>query len=214
MTRHDSHRHTAASIARLAVAGVLAAACAEPAEHIYGARVTDLTFELCDPEMGIHPSQAVLDCDANPFAAGVGAETKWRVQTAGGPVAAFYAWATALATQPTGEHQYYTAAALKGVYLAAEADQDDLETVRLMAVAAYQSVLDQFPESISFDATGTIPFRLATPAYRGIVELGERPRGGWVLVPTTDAGEQAVHIGQDEPAATDDLTTPAGAEIP
>ena len=210
MTRHTSHRRAAVAV----LVGALSGACAEPAEHIYGARVTDLEFELCDPTMGIHPSQAVLNCDANPFVAGVGAETKWRVQTAGGPVAAFYAWATALATQPTGEHQYYAAAALKAVYLAAEADQDDLETVRLMAVAGYQSVLDQFPESISFDDTGTIPFRLATPAYRGIVELGERPRGGWVLVPTSDAGEQAVHIGQDEPAPTDTPTTPAGAEIP
>lgn len=186
----------------LALGLAAACACAEPAEHLYGERIADLQFELCDPTMGVHPSQTVLDCPANPFTAGVGAETKWRIQTAGGPVAAFYAWATLLALQPTGEHQYYAAAALKGIYLAAEADQGELETVRRMAVAGFQAVLDDFPDSVSYDTTGTVPFRLATPAYRAIVELGERPKGGWVLVPTSDAGEQAVRIGQDE-AETD-----------
>lgn len=180
-------------------------ACAEPPEYVYGERVMDLAFTLCDPEMGIHPSRAALACEANPFARGVGAETKWRVETSGGPVAAFYAWATVLATQPTGEHQFYAASNLARIYRGAFADQDDLETVREMAIAAFQTVLDTFPESVSYDATGTVAFRLATPAYRGIVDLGAVPTGGWVLVATADAGEQAVRIGQ---------TVPVEAEAP
>lgn len=178
---------------------VVASSCAEPAEFVYGERVTDLVFELCDPTMGVHPSRTVLACPSNPFVGGVGAETKWRIQTAGGPVAAFYAWATILASEATGEHQYYAATNLKAIFQGAEADQEDLERVREMAIAGFQSVLDNFPESNSFDATGTVAFRLATPAYRGIVELGGRPTGGWVIVATADAGEQAVRIGQDVP---------------
>jgi len=181
-------------------------ACAEPPEYVYGERVTDLTFTLCDAEMGIHPSRAALACEANPFArGGVGAETKWRVETSGGPVAAFYAWATVLAAEPTGEHQFYAASNLARIYRGALAEQDDLETVREMAIAGFQVVLDAFPESVSYDATGSIAFRLATPAYRGIVDLGATPAGGWVLVATADAGEQAVRIGQ---------TVPVEAEAP
>ena len=181
-------------------------ACAEPPEYVYGDRVTDLAFTLCDPEMGIHPSRAALACEGNPFArGGVGAETKWRVESAGGPVAAFYAWATVLAAEPTGEHQFYAASNLARIYRGALADQDDLETVREMAITAFQTVLDSFPESVSYDATGTVAFRLATPAYRGIVDLGAVPNGGWVLVATADAGEQAVRIGQ---------TVPVEAEAP
>ena len=44
-----------------------------------------------------------------------------------------------------------------------------------MAIDAYQAVLDHFPDDVTFDATVTFSFGLATPAYNGIIELGGAP---------------------------------------
>jgi hypothetical protein len=73
----------------------------------------------------------------------------------------------------------------------AVADESKVDEVKRMAVAAYQSVLDHFPEARGFDATGTVSYRLATPAYKAIVALGGVVQGDWLLV-TTASGEEAV----------------------
>ncbi|MEZ4472835.1 MAG: hypothetical protein R3F60_19020 [bacterium] len=76
--------------------------------------------------------------------------------------------------------------------------------MRDLAIAAFQAVLDDFPESVTFDATGTLAFGLATPAYEGIVELGGVPQGGWTLVATADGGRVAVRTS-DVPAAEEEV---------
>ena len=77
---------------------------------------------------------------------------------------------------------------------AAAANRDAVKT---MAIRAYQSVLDNFPDSVSFDATGTVSFRLATPAYKAIVARGGKVEGDWVLVTTPDGRDEAVQGGRD-----------------
>jgi hypothetical protein len=51
-----------------------------------------------------------------------------------------------------------------------------------MAIAGFQAVLDEFPDSVTFDSTGTQTFRLATPALMGILDLNGDVNGDWVLV--------------------------------
>lgn len=171
--------------------------CPESESFFYAERVTDLEFELCDETMGVHPSATVIECGSNPFRNGLGDDTKWEVNTAGGPVAAFYGWASLLVFQPTGEHQYYAALSAKEMYENGLAAQADLETVREIAIGGFQSVLDNFPESVSIDRSESFAFGLATPSYIALEELGARVQGGWFLVETENGGVQAVRIGQD-----------------
>ena len=84
---------------------------------------------------------------------------------------AFYGWASVLAFQPTGEHQYYAASNLKAIYQKEECPPEYLETVKEMAIAAYNSVLTNFPDSISYLADGVTSFPLAPLAEQGIAEL-------------------------------------------
>lgn len=170
----------------------------DPAEYRFGENITGLRFEMYHESEGIHPSQVTLENERNPFRdANIGFETKFAILAEGGNAGAFYAWATLLARQPTGEHQFYTALKLADIYIAGEVDEADLETVRTMAIAGYQTVLDEFPDSVTFDATGTIAIRLATLAYKGIVALGGVVEGDWVLVTTPDGGEEAIQGGGD-----------------
>lgn len=164
----------------------------------FGVNITGLRFEVYDDSEGIHPSDVVLENPRNPFRDTlIGEETKWEVSNAGGNAGAFYAWATLLARNPTGECQYFAAVKLADALAAGEPPAEQRETVHSMAIAAFQSVLDNFPESVTYDWTGTIPFRLATPSYLAIVELGGRPTGGWVLVATPDGSQEAVQGGND-----------------
>jgi hypothetical protein len=185
------------SVALLALAVVACDAEPAPAWR-FGVNITGLHFELYDDSEGIHPSDVVLDNPRNPFRdTFIGEEAKWEILSEGGNAGGFYAWATLLARDPTGENQFYAAVKLAHIYAAGEAPEGQRETVRLMAIAAFQSVLDNFPDSVTYDATGTIPSRLATPAYLAIEELGGRPAGGWVLVATPAGGQEAVQGGDD-----------------
>lgn len=158
-------------------------ACGDDGDFRYAENLSGLKFEFYDEQEGIHPSNVVLKNPRNPFRnLVIGAETKWEILAGGGNAGAFYAWATLLANEPTGEHQYYTATKLRDIYDAREVDGPDLERVRQMAIAAFQAVLDAFPESVTFDATGTQTFRLATPALMGILDLNGDVEGDWVLV--------------------------------
>ena len=122
----------------------------------------------------------------------VGQEGKWEVYDHGAWPASFYAWATELTAEPTGENQYYTAVCLHRIYDLERAEDSDLFFVRLMAIAAYQAVLDHFPDSVSYDASGSWSFPLAPLAYEGIVALGGTPEGGWIVVQTPDGGTAVV----------------------
>ena len=168
-------------------------ACSAPGELVYGTTFSNEPLAVFDKSEGIHPSKAVLNDPNNPFArAPSGAETKWDIQSADNRVAAFYSWATWLANEPTGEHQYYVALNLAGIWSNGVARQEDLPKVRQMAIDAYQSVLDNFLDAATYDITGTFSFELLTPAFNGILGLGGTPSGGWVLVQGPDGNPKAV----------------------
>jgi len=113
----------------------------------------------------------------------MGDQTKWNVQMNKSlPVAAFYAWATLNAQAPYGESQYYVGYNLDATYMAEAAAVDDLPAIRAQAIRAFQTVLDDWPTAVTYDATGTIAYPLATPCYQAIVALGGTVSGGWVLV--------------------------------
>jgi hypothetical protein len=164
---------------------------ADDPTYLYGVRLSELEFVLSSTEMGIHPDRSVLADPNNPFRDGVSAETKFEVLQ-DGPVAGFYAWATVLAREPTGEAQFYTALQLHGVYDLALAEAPDLPFVREMAIRGYQTVLDTFPGSVTYDATGRTPFALGPLCIHGIEALGGEVQNGWVVIVTEDGSQIAV----------------------
>ncbi len=188
MIRFDPTRVALVSASLLALSG-----CSE-ATLYEGDSFEGMTLTLYDADVGIYPSQSVLEDPNNPFAGSVMApQTKWDVQSSGEPVAAFYAWATVNAVGPYGESQYYTAFDLKAVFEAGAASVDELSKIREQAIRAFQTVLDEFPDAVTYDASGQIPYELATPSYNAIVELGGTVTGGWILVTTADGSTKAVH---------------------
>jgi hypothetical protein len=177
----------------LACAALALTACGEPAQYRFGFNASGMRFSPFHPNEGVYPSQAVLADPANPFRTyPLSVDTKWNLQSGGASVAAFYAFATALTGEPTGENQFYAARNLATVAQAnALTDPSQRQQVLQMAINGYQAMLDFFPDAVSFDATGTTSFRLATPAYTAIRALGGKVRGDWLLV-TTATGEEAV----------------------
>jgi hypothetical protein len=173
---------------------LLAAACGDDNEQYrFGFNTTGIQFELFNETEGIHPSEVTLDNPRNPFREFViGEDTKFDILDDGGNAAAFYAWATVLAGQPTGENQFYTATKLRDIFLANEVPEQDREIVRQMAIEGFQRVLDCFPNSVFFDVTGTFSRRLAPLAYVEILELGGAPQGDWILVQDSNGNPTAV----------------------
>jgi len=173
---------------------LLAAACGgDNEQYRFGFNTTGIQFEFFNETEGIHPSEVTLDNPRNPFREFViGADTKFDILDDGGNAAAFYAWATVLAGQPTGENQFYTATKLRDIVQANEVAQEDRETVRQMAIEGFQRVLDCFPNSVFFDVTGTFSRRLAPLAYVEILELGGAPQGDWILVQDSNGNPTAV----------------------
>lgn len=178
----------------LLLASALAvSACGDSREAVFGENITGITFEFYNETEGIHPSSAVLNNPRNPFRDyPISDEMKFDILANGGNAGAFYAWATLLARQPTGEHQHFAAIKLRDIYNAREVEGGDRERVRQMAIAGFQAVLDFFPESVTFDVTGTQRFRLATPALLGILDLNGDVEGDWVLI--EDANGEPVAI--------------------
>jgi len=173
-----------------AIVFLLLASCAADGEPWSGGPLPD-RLALASADEGVYPDTSVLADPGNPFALGAIADaTIWDVQSRGGPVAGFYAWSTQLARGATGERQFYAALDLKAIYQLSKAD--DLEAVRQHAIRGYQAVLDYFPTSVTYDATGTIAYDLATPSVLAIQELGGTVAGGWVIVTTSDGGQKAV----------------------
>jgi hypothetical protein len=173
---------------------VLAAACGEAPEYRFGENITGIQFELFDPSEGVHPSKVTLQNPHNPFREIVISDAvKFDILNNGGNAGAFYAWAALLATIPIGENQYGVATKLRDIYLANEVDPpEERETVRLMAIDAFQAILDCFPDQLLYDATGTFGFKLATLAYVEILELRGVPQGDWVLVTNARGEPEAV----------------------
>jgi len=163
---------------------VLAAtACGDNGQYEFGFNTTGIEFELFDPTEGVHPSKVTLNNPRNPFReSGVSDDTKFAILGDGGNAGAFYAWAWLLAKIPIGENQFFTAVKLRDLYESNEVAEEDRDTVRRMAIDGFQALLDCFPESLLFDASGTVSTRFATLAYGQILDLGGVVQGDWTLV--------------------------------
>jgi len=167
---------------------------ATPATYVYGQALSDVEFDLYADDMGVYPSDAVLYDPNNPFAeTGVSAQGKWDILDAGAWPATFYAWATLLASEPIGENQFYTATAAGEIWTRFDCDPDHLYGVWQIAIEGHQTVLDEFGDSLTYDATGTIAYPLAPISYRAIETLGGTPRG-WTLVVGEDGTETLVAV--------------------
>lgn len=177
----------------LALLAVLASGCGVDGQAWTGVGFGDEPLVLHSANEGVYPDRSVLTDPRNPFKDGaIGDATIWQIQSNGGPVAAFYAWATACARGATGERQFYVALNLKSIYEAALAVEGDMETVRANAIRGFQAVLDHFPTSVTYDATGTIAYDLATPSVEAILAMGGKVQGGWVIVTVDGGGKKAV----------------------
>lgn len=173
---------------------LLLTGCLEAPDYLYGQDLDALDFQLYSRDVGVYPDTSVLDDPNNPFAeVALGTDVQWDLTADEQWVGAFYAWSTLLATyQPTGESQYYTATALSQIYLREDADPDDLYFVWRNAVDGYQVVLDTFPDSQTYDATGSVGYDLAPLAYYAILALGGEPEGDWVEVVDADGNTTVV----------------------
>jgi hypothetical protein len=149
----------------------------EPATWYYGEDLSKVTIVPIHWDEGVYPNTSVIEDPNNPFADGIDAEAKWDI-LARDPVPGFYAFATALAYQPTGEHQFYAANCLQNSYDAGRLAPDDLYWAWSAAVRGYQAVIDEFPDSVTYDATGTIAYPLAPLAHDAILALGGTPEEG------------------------------------
>jgi hypothetical protein len=150
-----------------------------------GADLSALDVLLIAPDEGVHPSPSVLADPTNPFDARV-LDVKWEI-LASDCAPGFYAFATALAVQPTGEHQYYTAWCMQQLVDAARLRPEDDAAGWRIAVDGYQQVLDAFSGSVTYDAAGTTAWPLAPLAYEGILALGSDPVG-WTAVEDENGG--------------------------
>lgn len=166
--------------------------CPQEAEYLYGLDLTDLEFVPWSPDEGVYPDQSVLADPNNPFADGIGSETKWDVQ-ASGPVHGFYAMATSLTQIPTGEHQYYTALDAHAIYDQELAAPEDLWMVREIAVRGYRTVLEEFLDAVTYDESGTYFWYVAPLAYQGLLDLGA-DTSGFALITTDDGTVVVVEI--------------------
>ena len=186
------HKHIALVFA-LSGAFVALSACYEPAEFVYGDVIGQEPLRLYSENVGVYPDTSVLEDPNNPFLGDIPVgDLKWDIESFGTDVAAFYSWASILAVEPTGEHQFYTAQNLANIYANGLAVQEDLERVREQAIAAYQAVLDAFPDAESFDSSGTFAFELITPTYFAILDLGGVPEGAWLVVDDANGNPRVV----------------------
>lgn len=164
----------------------------------YGFDLASLEFNLYTADMGVHPDTTVLQDPNNPFQWGaMEQDTKWTIENTGRVVARFYAWATMLAREPAGEHQYYTAEALAEIWRTERADSTYLPFIKTMAIRGYQAVLDYFPDSVSYLPDGITSFPLNILAYDALLEMGETPIGDWYVL-TDENGTRKLFKGAGE----------------
>ena len=186
---------------RVTLAGlILAASCVvgDAPTYVVGHDLGTLTFNLHTANMGVHPDTSVLDDPNNPFAdSAIGSQTRWQVAGEAGPIAAFYMWATLLVREQHGEAQYFAAAALDDIYSYDLATDEVLPYVRLMDIAGYQSLLDHFPDAVSYNADGVSNYPLAPLAYDGIVGLGGTVQGNWIVVEGSGNTKQVISLDAD-----------------
>ena len=147
---------------------------------------TDSVLNFACEDEGVFPEECVLENPENPYrTANVTDDTKFGLSDdAPSAKSRYYVWATALARQPTGENQYFTALSLHEVF-----GESGSATTRGQAIKAYRSVLDNFFFSATFfvvplssgEAAVAIPIKdevgtnLVTPAASSLVPLYSDP---------------------------------------
>lgn len=182
-------------ITRISPLLLLTACAVEAPDYDYGIALSRVDFNLYAEDMGVHPSTSVLADPGNPFAAsGVSVEGKWQILEAGFWPATFYAWATILTAEHTGEAQFYSALSAQQIYERRDCDSHELYYVWQIAVDGYQTLLDEFNDSVTYDATGTVAYPLAPIAFANMEALGVTPQG-WVMVEGADGTLTVVPIG-------------------
>jgi hypothetical protein len=173
--------------------GLLASGCADDGDPVGTENLAGLKLTLHGSNEGVFPDQSVLNDPNNPFAIGtLSQDSVWLIQARGGNVGAFYAWATMCARGCNGERQFYVATDLAAIYSGSQAEPSQLEAVRANAIKGFQAVLDHFPKDVTYAADGVTTYDLATLSVTGILSLGAKPTGGWVLVTLDDGGKLAV----------------------
>jgi hypothetical protein len=196
MRIHRLARFALGALGLTAAATMSLTGCTRPPAYLYGKNLTDLKFHVGPGEgnMGIYPDTSVLDDPNNPFAdAPASKEGKWVVQSNAGAVASFYSWATLTALEPTGETQFYTAQNLQHIAQTGQADDDDVKAAALLGQRAYQAVLDNFPDSVTYDVSGKIAYPLTLPSLQGLIALKGVPQHGWALLKDADGHDVVVH---------------------
>lgn len=121
-------------------------------------------FDLFCRDIGLFLESCVLDDPDNPYArVAMTNEIKFELdEDAPSATARFYLWATALArgAGAPGENQFYVALNLHRMWASSNS-----EIIRLQALRAYQSYLDNFFDSVTFfeiplDSDEFFPFSL------------------------------------------------------
>jgi hypothetical protein len=163
------------------------------AEYQYGFALSEIVFSFFDDSEGIHPSRSALSNPDNPFSKAM--PSKWDIESAGYPAASFYSWATTLAFEPTGEHQFYAAQALHNIYDRDLCVREECYFVHKMTIDAYKTQLDFFSYSVSYTADG-IPFPIDVLAYDAIIALGGSV-DNWIKILDEEGNE--ILIPKEEP---------------
>jgi hypothetical protein len=177
----------------LAAGSLFGAGCAADGDPVGVEVLKGLKLELDSANEGVYPDKSALTDPNNPFAIGtLSQDTVWEVQSRGGNVGAFYAWATLCARGCNGERQFYIATDLAAIYFGSQANPDQLPLIKANAIRGFQAVLDNFPKDVTYAADGVTTYGLATLSLKGILALGGKATGGWVLVPTDDGVGVAV----------------------
>ncbi|MEC7949041.1 MAG: hypothetical protein VX265_15840 [Myxococcota bacterium] len=158
---------------RILTLALLAACAPDPATWRTGQDLRDLRFDPFTDDVGVHPDTSILDDPRNPFAAGFDPDSdlKWDINDSGCD-RAVYSWATALAIQPMGESQFYTAGCMQALYEGGRVADEDLYLVWTLAVRGFEAVLAEFPDDVTYDVTGTIAYPLAPLAEQALLDLG------------------------------------------
>jgi hypothetical protein len=170
---------------------LLVAGCGSPkggGERLEPLPLESLALPSLDDDAGLYPSKSVLQDPQNPFARlAVSPDQRWSItgwaMEAGAPAtrlaAMFYAWATELAITRSGESQFQTAIALRALSTHETLSDDERSLYRNAAIQAYQSMLDNFKDSVGYTAEG-YSYRLVPLAFYAIRDLGGTPQGRWV----------------------------------
>jgi hypothetical protein len=179
----------------VAVASV--SACAQPDFDYAGTDLTAVKLGTLLPGEGVHPSRTALDAPENPFSSfHLSPDEMWQLgdpAASPNPAVGFFAFASCLAYSPRGELQLHTAGQLMRILdtCVPAADgtpstvcgftPDEQAAIKTHAAEGLQSLLDNFPDDVSYTAEG-YQYRLAPIAIERLRALGVPFKGNWIVI--------------------------------